>query len=333
METIYIVPDARSPLISNFNNLYGYGVYGLYWANMEFVQNIYCGGGLACSRSTISNVYNTVYGNNYQSLYRGVISNVVNNVIGMGYESMFYSTIYNVTNVYCISTRSCAYSQISAIHNKLEANGNNSLSGSVIISQTNFEENGTLYIFINGSNYEKFDIYCSETDICIITCESTDSCTQLYVYCGSLSMSRCFVYCDETEGINCPYYGNYTQLTFATTTTIPTTTITSEIASTTTITSRFPSGMPNDMPTTVNVSTNVPTEIPNTESTSIATTEILSTIDSIETSTPANVSMTFSTNIYNPTDSDDDTTDGTEKHLCFFNTATFMVILSFFASF
>ena len=55
-----------------------------------------------------------------------------------------------------------------------------------------------------NNNSTGFDIYCNETDICKIDCQSKYSCTQANIHCGS-SPSRCFVKCDEYGDINCPY--------------------------------------------------------------------------------------------------------------------------------
>ena len=51
-----------------------------------------------------------------------------------------------------------------------------------------------------------FDIYCNESDICEIECESENACTNLNLHCGgngSGDDSRCIVYCNPIFGINC----------------------------------------------------------------------------------------------------------------------------------
>ena len=215
-----------SPLVSNFNTIFAYGANSMQNTTIEDIRNIYCGASESCRQTTINNVLNDVYGNNYKVLYKSGISNVFNNIIGLGYQSMYQSAVFNVTNIYCIGDESCKNSIISAIHNKVQVNGNNALGGSIIISETNFNRNGTLLIFINGTNDDTFDIYCNDTDICKIDCQSSDSCTHLNIHCGSSRPSRCFVKCDPFNGIHCPY-GVFNQWTTNTPTAMPTTTPTS----------------------------------------------------------------------------------------------------------
>ena len=225
-----------SPLISDFVNVFGYGQYSLRYGSIEFIDHLYCGGYESCYDTVIDNVFDSVYGNNYRVLSNSQISNIVNNVIGMGYQSLYQSIIYNVSNVYCISTQSCQNANIRAVHNKIEANGNNALSGSVIISESKLEMNGSLIIYINGTNdANTFDIFCNDTDICEIYCQSTYACSSLVLHCSMYNNtagyrhhneSQCFVWCDETANIYCPINGTYTQMTAtATTTTLTTTSI------------------------------------------------------------------------------------------------------------
>ena len=61
---------------------------------------------------------------------------------------------------------------------------------SVIISEVSEVSNNNIFIaIINGTNSASFDIYCNETDICDIRCESYESCQLLNLYC----FGTCFI--------------------------------------------------------------------------------------------------------------------------------------------
>ena len=211
--------------IYNFDSVYGYSALALHESTIEYIQNLYCGGQASCYETVISNVFDSVYGFNLDVLKSSSISHVKNNVVAVGYSAMYQSEVYNVTNVYCISTQSCMDAMIRGVHNKIEVNGINALSGSLIISETNFDENGTLIIYINGTNDDRYDIYCNETDICKIECESNHACTELVLHCDS-HQSQCLVSCDEENEIHCPRNGSYSEWII---TTIPPTAIPSTI--------------------------------------------------------------------------------------------------------
>ena len=251
----------NSPLISDINSVYGYAHGSLQDANIDMIYgNVYCGGYASCQDAMISDIHGDVYGNNYQALKGSDILDVGGNVFGLGYQSLFETTVQNATNVYCVSTDSCKDSSIRSIHNKIYANGKDALSGSVIISETNFNDNGTLFIYINGTNDENiFDIYCNETDTCKIDCQSEDACTKLALHCGpNLLQSRCYVSCDHTgsgSGINCPFSGIYKEWITETPTSYPT-------AIPTSMPSKVPSSQPTNFPTTQ--PTLYPTQLPST---------------------------------------------------------------------
>lgn len=77
------------------------------------------------------------------------------------------------------------------------------MAGSVIISAQNVYGNTDLYILINGTNNDDFDVYCNSTDTCYIVCESNHSCTNLHLYC----YGYCFVDCSYSY----TYSNNYTR--------------------------------------------------------------------------------------------------------------------------
>ena len=211
---------SNSSLISNFNNIYAYGSESMTWNNLvENISNIYCGATMSCQGTTFDNIFGDVgvYGRNYRALGQTIISNVKGSVIGVGYQVLQSSLIWNVSDVFCLSNDSCRSATIRSIHNKIVAHGTNALNDSVIISEGgNSTNNGTgyLHIYINGTNDNEFDIYCNETDICKIDCQSSNSCTNLVLHCTNKSIdatsinTNCFVNCDSDNGIDCPSLGS-----------------------------------------------------------------------------------------------------------------------------
>ena len=190
--------------ISNFNNVVSYGSSSSREATIKSVGNVYCGGHEACEEATITNISDTVYGNNWRALHNSNISNVGNSVIGLGFNSLSESTIYNVSNVYCTAAWSCEKTYMRGIHSKIIADGYGALRNSVIVSESNWDDFGELFISISGTHYvEPVDIYCNETDVCKIECLSFYACTSIIVHCLS-SPPRCFVSCDPENGISCP---------------------------------------------------------------------------------------------------------------------------------
>ena len=62
-------------------------------------------------------------------------------------------------------------------------------------------------IQINGTNEQKYQINCETDNICIIRCLSSQSCTNLVLYCAGV----CYVECDVNGGdIDCPVNYGYT---------------------------------------------------------------------------------------------------------------------------
>ena len=70
-------------------------------------------------------------------------------------------------------------------------------------------------MFLLGTINDEFNVYCNDSNICYISCLSSDACSNLYLHC--LENATCFVECDENKGINCPLNGTYVIITFTTT--------------------------------------------------------------------------------------------------------------------
>ena len=159
-----------------------------------------CGGYQQCANITITGTSDT-------------------NVECSGEESCKSVVIRNITNVYCIGTKSCASSTMYSINHAIYANGNNSLSNAIIIDGSNVSNYnpGNLYIFANGTNNDKWHLYCNTTVKCYVNCQSSYACTNLHLHCNanynnavnstSSSDSNCHVSCDND--IKCPQNGSY----------------------------------------------------------------------------------------------------------------------------
>ena len=114
----------------------------------------------------------------------------------------------------------------------------------------------TFIAYINGSHNESYNIYCNSSDICKIDCQSSLSCSKLYLHC----FGTCYVDCDQDNGISCP---NATVGSYLDWITPSPTTISSHVPSrypTSINPTRIPSRVPTDVPTR-NPSV-IPTEIP-----------------------------------------------------------------------
>ena len=118
------------------------------------------------------------------------------------------------------------------ILNEIKIDGYNSIVGGVIVSGN---LNNEIIVYINGTiDSGTYDIYCNETDICKIDCQSSQACSLLRLYCDN---ENCFVNCQEAPDFDCPlmiggYYNQWDITTTTTTATAGTTTI-STISSTT----------------------------------------------------------------------------------------------------
>ena len=82
-------------------------------------------------------------------------------------------------------------------------NGNEAMSTTKVISEVVY--GNTFIAWISGTNDDTYNIYCNSTDICKIDCQSSSACTKLYLHC----FGTCYVDCDEENGIDCPFAGDY----------------------------------------------------------------------------------------------------------------------------
>ena len=60
---------------------------------------------------------------------------------------------------------------------------------------------------LTGTNTNSVNVYCNVSNICKISCLSSDACSNLRFHC--FESGSCFVDCDTSAGINCPSYGVY----------------------------------------------------------------------------------------------------------------------------
>ena len=186
--------------------------------------------------------------NSTRCLYFAAITNV-SKVICNGYLCLYNATIENNAIIICEGEQ-CLYN--ATIRNNVSSivvNGNNGLSGSVVITESYGETN----ISISGTNDDIFNIYCNSTDECFIDCQSSNACSKLFLHC----FGHCYVNCDQSIGIDCPIFGVYDLWTSSTPTTSTMATSTSN-----------PSGYPEMIPTHITLSTSTvistftPTQIP-----------------------------------------------------------------------
>lgn len=94
------------------------------------------------------------------------------------------------------------------------------------------------------TNY--FDVYCNDTDICSIDCQSILSCKYLRLHCSIININ-CYVHCDyliNNNFVECPHSGNYSLWS----TQEPSSQPTFEPSK---IPSEFPSTIPSTIPTRI----------------------------------------------------------------------------------
>ena len=118
-----------------------------------------------------------------------------------GTECLYSATIENTNKVICDGDKCLYDATIRNNVNSIVVNGDNGLSGSIIIT----ESYGETIISINGTNDDIFYIYCNSTDECFIDCQSSNSCSKLFLYC----FGNCYVKCNPSIAANCPVYGIY----------------------------------------------------------------------------------------------------------------------------
>ena len=194
-------------------------------------------------------------------------------------------------------------------------NAINALDDSVIISE--FEEGAadrTLKVAINGSHSSAVYLYCNDTDICKINCQSSGACGKLILSCNG----TCYVNCDESNGIECPIVGVYSIWTTVEPTVIPTaipTVLPTGIPTgiPTGLPSLMPTAMPTTQPTADRDTTSIPSHQPSGVPT-VTTDSFTSTVGSTEStskvhsSTQNIMSTTISTSDTMTTDGKIDTT-------------------------
>ena len=183
------------------------------------------------------------------------------------------ATYINVSNIYGIGVTSLANANITDF-DYIFVGGPGSLNNAVLKSG---HRNKTVYIDINATIGQPTDIFCQETDICYINCQSEFACTNINLYCSS-SVVNCFIHCDmfgtNSDANNCPdslIVVGYWQLTTTTTTTTTSTTTTTATPSM--APSKYPSLIPSINPTTpeIDTSTNNPISTSNVLSTTTTT--------------------------------------------------------------
>ena len=134
-------------------------------------------------------------------MYEAIIrdSGVINCI---GTECLYNAAIENNTIIICQGDKCLYDATIRKNVNSIVVNGNNALSGSTIIT----ESYGKTIISINGTNNDDiFNIYCNSTDECFIDCQSSNSCSKLFLHC----FGHCYVRCNPSIAIDCPIYGGY----------------------------------------------------------------------------------------------------------------------------
>ena len=197
--------------INSITNVWFYGALGRIWGNVanNTIENItgsvYCGGTSACSYNEISNIGVNVKVVGYLTGEFIIVENVGNCVVGFGLQSLQNAVIKNVKNVYCDGVKTCMSSTIVGVSNvKSIAHSNNRrvFDGARIVSQAeqfgnNFEIKlkGTSDGYVNPT-----EIYCNETDTCVIECLSKAICSSVDLYCFGI----CYVDCDSDNNIACP---------------------------------------------------------------------------------------------------------------------------------
>lgn len=211
---------------------------------------------------------------------------------------MCLNLLFHTHQLFCASDESCIYTQICNVEN-IYANGDDALSGATIFSETGIlnnseitsSSNATFKLFLNGTSTNEFTLYCNESDICQIECQSDEACTYLQLYCFGRCLVSCGVY-----GINCPVlmYGNFTQ-------TLDETLSPSSVP--TTIPSVIPSQNPTAIPTVIPTTypTQIPTNLPSTMPTTMPSalpSQIPSSMPSENpTNTPTQLPSTFPSRI------------------------------------
>ena len=150
--------------------------------------NVYCVGVQDCRLSVItllSNAHNSgVYCSADQSCYEtSLIANQgsINNTIYCGgLAGCFYAKIIGFTNVYAL--------------------GFEALSGAVIMSGNNQDNEMNVYLGAFRAAWTTANIICNSSDTCNIYCDVYQSCLFIQVKCYGI----CNIFCDADNSIECP---------------------------------------------------------------------------------------------------------------------------------
>ena len=119
-----------------------------------------------------------------------------------GTECLYSATIENTNKIMCKGEKCLYDATIRNNVNSIIVNGDNGLSGSTIIT----ESYGETIISINGTNDDIFNIYCNSTDECFIDCQSSNSCSKLFLNC----FGHCHVRCThQLVAFSCVHQNGY----------------------------------------------------------------------------------------------------------------------------
>ena len=269
--------------------------------------DIICSGDYSCADTVIKNA-NNLYCHGYESCFGTNLIENITNVYGYGDESLVSSRINNVENIYCGTYYGCddaIFSNVTSVYciggwsacentvitgvANIYAFGETALYSATIISNLSLrDDQDTLTVKICGTHDERFDIYCSEGDICKIDCDSEQACTGLYLTCHG----TCYVRCDEDNGIDCPiHWGGVVWETTGEPSTIPSNNPT-----------QIPSAIPTNLPT-------VPTSMPTTVPTIIPS--VMPSISSTASPTSQEFSSSIATTTIEPSITEDVSSDET----------------------
>ena len=146
------------------------------------------------------------------------------------------------------------------------------------------EPGKTLTVRVNGTNDDTWELYCNASHTCKIDCQSSGACSTLFLYC----FGTCLVSCNEGNGIDCPYFGIYSEWTTQPPTDYPTkqpNLIPSSNSSMPTIITTIPTAQPSMKPTSSNP-TVLPTDV------ILKTTQVASSTQNTLQSTTKSSSLT-----------------------------------------
>ena len=188
------------------NSVYGYGEESLFSADIQNVKNsVFCVSGDSCVLANVANI-STMYAIGDKSFESGTLTNVNKIAYFIGLEIASSSIITNVEKILASGNRALYSAKITGFR-ELKINSTNGLSISTIITgyDSSYNYNSTnddVIVIIAGDNEFPYNVYCNQSDNCLIKCQSTNACSMMSLYC----FGNCSVECDEksVEGISCP---------------------------------------------------------------------------------------------------------------------------------